>query len=136
MQCDQYPCKYCYTSCAIRRKRTTFKPDEPATTFVSLRDQQCVDGLFLSSGIVPDANTTMEKMLATVEIRMADASRLKRVLYRMCLRQGRRVAPRRMAGRLSLGDRVVVGLCEVLVFRALREKLGMSRVRVPLSGAR
>ncbi len=76
-----------------------------------------------------------EKMLATVEIRMADASRLKRVLYRMCLRQGRRVAPRRMAGRLSLRDRVVVGLCEVLVFRALREKLGMSRVRVPLSGA-
>ncbi len=76
-----------------------------------------------------------EKMLATVEIRMADASRLKRVLYRACLRQGRRVAPRRMAGRLSPVDRVVVGMCEVLVFRALREKLGMSRVRVPLSGA-
>ena len=76
-----------------------------------------------------------EKMLATVEIRMADASWLKRVLYRVCLRQGRRVAPRRMAGRLSLMDRLVVGLCEVLVFRALREKLGMVRVRVPLSGA-
>jgi long-chain acyl-CoA synthetase len=76
-----------------------------------------------------------EKMLATVEIRMADASRLKRVLYRACLRQGRRLAPRRMAGRLSPADRVVAGLCEVLVFRALREKLGMSRVRVPLSGA-
>ncbi|GAB1514578.1 AMP-dependent synthetase/ligase [Actinophytocola sp. KF-1] len=76
-----------------------------------------------------------EKMLATVEIRMADASRLKRVLYRTCLRQGRRLAPRRMAGRLSPVDRVVLGLCELLVFRALREKLGMSRVRVPLSGA-
>ena len=76
-----------------------------------------------------------EKMLATVEIRMADASRLKRVLYRACLRQGRRIAPRRMAGRMSPADRVVSGLCEVLVFRALREKLGMSRVRVPLSGA-
>jgi long-chain acyl-CoA synthetase len=76
-----------------------------------------------------------EKMLATVEIRMSDASRLKRVLYRTCLRQGRRVAPRRMAGRMSVADRVVMGLCEVLVFRALREKLGMARVRVPLSGA-
>ncbi|MFL5807225.1 MAG: hypothetical protein ACJ8CR_36530 [Roseiflexaceae bacterium] len=67
MKCDQYPCKYCFTSCAIKRKRTTFKPDELATTFVALQREKRVDGLFLSSGIVPDANTTMEKMLATVE---------------------------------------------------------------------
>ena len=67
MKCDQYLCKYCFTSCAIRRKRTTFKPDELATTFVSLQREKRVDGLFLSSGIVPDADTTMEKMLATVE---------------------------------------------------------------------
>src|SRR5262245_21447123 len=45
----------------------TFKPDELATTFISLQRDRRVDGLFLSSGIVPDANTTMEKMLATVE---------------------------------------------------------------------
>jgi predicted DNA-binding helix-hairpin-helix protein len=63
----RYSCKYCFTSCAIRRKRTTFKPDELATTFITLRQEKRVDGLFLSSGIVPDANTTMEKMLATVE---------------------------------------------------------------------
>src|SRR5215212_2278137 len=63
----RFSCKYCYTSCAIRRKRTTFKPDELATTFVSLQREKRVDGLFLSSGIVPDADTTMEKMLATVE---------------------------------------------------------------------
>lgn len=63
----RFACKYCFTSCAIRRKRTTFKPDELATTFVNLRREQRVDGLFLSSGIVPDADTTMEKMLATVE---------------------------------------------------------------------
>jgi predicted DNA-binding helix-hairpin-helix protein len=63
----RFACKYCFTSCAIRRKRTTFKPDELASTFVSLQREKRVDGLFLSSGIVPDANTTMEKMLATVE---------------------------------------------------------------------
>lgn len=69
----RYSCKYCFTSCAIRRKRTTFKPDELATTFISLSEQKRVDGLFLSSGIVPDANTTMEKMLATVErLRLKD----------------------------------------------------------------
>lgn len=63
----RFACKYCFTSCAIKRKRTTFKPDELATTFVALQRERRVDGLFLSSGIVPDANTTMEKMLATVE---------------------------------------------------------------------
>jgi predicted DNA-binding helix-hairpin-helix protein len=63
----RYACKYCFTSCAIRRKRTTFKPDELASTFVSLKQHKRVDGLFLSSGIVPDADMTMEKMLATVE---------------------------------------------------------------------
>jgi predicted DNA-binding helix-hairpin-helix protein len=67
LKCDQYPCSYCFTSCAIKRKRTTFKPDELATTFVSLTQARRVDGLFLSSGIVPDADTTMEKILATVE---------------------------------------------------------------------
>ena len=63
----RFACKYCFTSCAIKRKRTTFKPDELATTFVALQREKRVDGLFLSSGIVPDADTTMEKMLATVE---------------------------------------------------------------------
>ncbi|MGH2543339.1 MAG: radical SAM protein, partial [Ardenticatenaceae bacterium] len=63
----RYACKYCFTSCAVRRRRTTFKPDELATTFISLHRRQQADGLFLSSGIVPDADRTMEKMLATVE---------------------------------------------------------------------
>jgi long-chain acyl-CoA synthetase len=76
-----------------------------------------------------------EKMLASVEIRMGAASRLKRVLYRACLRQGRRTAPRRMSGRATVSDRVVAAVCEVLVFRALREKLGMARVRSAISGA-
>lgn len=63
----RFSCPYCFTSCAMRRKRTTFKPDELATTFVKLERDKRVDGLFLSSGIVPNADVTMEKMLATVE---------------------------------------------------------------------
>ncbi|HMQ31230.1 MAG TPA: radical SAM protein [Chloroflexaceae bacterium] len=63
----RFACKYCFTSCAIRRRRTTFKPDELATTFLSLSRARRAEGLFLSSGIVPDADTTMEKMLGTVE---------------------------------------------------------------------
>jgi predicted DNA-binding helix-hairpin-helix protein len=67
LKCEQFLCRYCFTSCAIKRQRTTFKPDELATTFIGLSRTRRAEGLFLSSGIVPDADTTMEKMLGTVE---------------------------------------------------------------------
>jgi long-chain acyl-CoA synthetase len=76
-----------------------------------------------------------EKMLATVEIKMADASRLKRAVYRFAMRRGRRLARRRMRGRLGPADRLVAALCWLLVFRSLRDKLGMGRVRTAISGA-
>ncbi|GAB3480640.1 AMP-dependent synthetase/ligase [Amycolatopsis cihanbeyliensis] len=76
-----------------------------------------------------------EKMLAGVQIRMADASPLKRGLYRLCLRHGRRIAARRMRGRNTLADRLTFAACELLIFRPLREKLGMVRVRTAISGA-
>ena len=57
-----------------------------------------------------------EKMLATVEVRMADASRMKRMLWRAALARGGFVG-------------------HLLAFRALREKLGLVRVRAAISGA-
>ena len=58
-----------------------------------------------------------EKMLATVEIKMADASRLKRWSYRTA----RRLAPGRAA--------------DVLALRALRDKLGLGRAERAICGA-
>ena len=52
---------------ALSRAQTYFKPDELATTFVSLNREWRVDGLFRSSEIVLDADTTMEKMRGIVE---------------------------------------------------------------------
>jgi long-chain acyl-CoA synthetase len=76
-----------------------------------------------------------EKMLATVEIRMADASRLKRATYRYAMRHGRRLAGKRMRGELTLGDRVVDRLCWLLAFRSLRDKLGLARAERAVCGA-
>jgi long-chain acyl-CoA synthetase len=76
-----------------------------------------------------------EKMLATVEIRMADASRLKRAVYRAAIGQGRRLAARRMRGELTVADRVVAAACHAAVFRALRHKLGLARVERGICGA-
>lgn len=76
-----------------------------------------------------------EKMAATVEIRMSDASRLKRSLYHLAVRRGRVHARDLMDGRSSFLSRAVSKLLWLLVFRSLRDKLGLRRVRVALSGA-
>lgn len=77
-----------------------------------------------------------EKMLASVTIKMADASWLKRVTYRFWLRQGQRLARKRLAGvRLSLLDKLVDTLGWFWLFRPLRERLGLVRVRETASGS-
>jgi long-chain acyl-CoA synthetase len=76
-----------------------------------------------------------EKMLAAVQIRLNDASRLKRANANFWLARGRALAVKRMQGRMSPVDRVVAGLGWLFLYRSVREKLGMSRARVVLSGA-
>lgn len=77
-----------------------------------------------------------EKMLAIVTIKMADASPLKRFMYGFWLRQGRRIARKRLAReRLSLGDQVLYSLGWFFLFRPLRERLGLARVHTVTSGS-
>jgi long-chain acyl-CoA synthetase len=76
-----------------------------------------------------------EKMLAGIQIRMADASRLKRLNYGFWLRQGERLARKRMKGGLNPVDRLVYALGWLMLFRTVRQKLGLARIRVALSGA-
>lgn len=77
-----------------------------------------------------------EKMLAAVTIKMTDASRLKRMLYGFWLGQGRRIARKRLAReRLSFWDTVLNGLGWFFLFRPLRERLGLVRVREVTSGS-
>lgn len=76
-----------------------------------------------------------EKMLAGIEIRMADASRIKRVVYRFWEREGRRLARKRMAGSMNVWDRVWSFMGWIMVFRSLRQKLGLGRVRTAISAA-
>ena len=76
-----------------------------------------------------------EKMLAGIQIRMNDASWLKRSTYEFWVERGKQAAARQMAGERRVTDRIVQGLGWAFLYRSLRHKLGMSRVRVPLSGA-
>ncbi|MGE4426673.1 MAG: long-chain fatty acid--CoA ligase, partial [Solirubrobacteraceae bacterium] len=76
-----------------------------------------------------------EKMHATVDVRMGDSSRLKRMAYRRLTAAGRKTARARMGGRVGLGDRARSTVGELLLYRALRDRLGLRRVRMAASGA-
>lgn len=76
-----------------------------------------------------------EKMHASVTLKMADSSWLKRTLFARFTSIGRDIAERRRAGKESMWDRVLWRLGDLLVFRPLQERLGMRRCRFPVTGA-
>jgi len=77
-----------------------------------------------------------EKLLATITIRMGDAGWAKRKLYAFWTSVGAGIARRRFkGGRLNPLDSVVYGIGWLMLYRSLREKIGMSRVKGVLSGA-
>lgn len=61
-------CYYCPFRAGRNHRRTTFSPDEMATTFSRMHDSGLVDGLFLSSGIVGGGVRTQDQLIATAEI--------------------------------------------------------------------
>jgi long-chain acyl-CoA synthetase len=73
-----------------------------------------------------------EKFLAGVEIRMEDASRLKRANFRFWMARGQAIAQRRLRGA-SPGPLYFLGW--LLLYRSMRRKLGLGRVREAVSGA-
>jgi long-chain acyl-CoA synthetase len=77
-----------------------------------------------------------EKIQAGVDIRIADSSALKRALYGWGMRVGRKIASRRLSGEpLSSIDHLANAVAWVTLFRPLRERLGLKRVRHALIGA-
>jgi putative DNA modification/repair radical SAM protein len=61
-------CRYCANRASRTFSRTSFGCQELADLFARLWNQGRVGGLFLSSGVLRDADTTMEKMIKVVEM--------------------------------------------------------------------
>jgi long-chain acyl-CoA synthetase len=76
-----------------------------------------------------------EKMLADLQVRIDDSTRLKRWTYRTLLPVGERVADARLAGR-STPRRLRVGyaLAHAVLFRKIKDHLGLSRLRCVYTG--
>ncbi len=78
-----------------------------------------------------------EKILAGVRTRLSSASPLKRRVGQFWLRRADGIGDTlvRTGGRHTIGTRVVAAIGYVVFFRALRDRLGMRRVRYGASGA-
>jgi predicted DNA-binding helix-hairpin-helix protein len=61
-------CKYCPLRQGRDFRRCTAEPADVADLFVSYRRQRQVFGLFLSSGVLQDADTTMDRINATARL--------------------------------------------------------------------
>lgn len=73
----------------------------------------------------------LENLITQVTIRMEDAGFLKRRLFQYFMTLARRVGPALLDGRpVSVGDRLLHALGNLLVYGPLKNTLGMSRVRV------
>ena len=72
-----------------------------------------------------------EERITQLLIRMEDAGRFKRWLFHTCLAHAKRVGPRLLDGEtVSFVDRLKYGLGQVLIFGPVRNRAGMTRVRV------
>ena len=76
-----------------------------------------------------------EKMLAAVQIRSNDATWLKRLLFNFWIKQGRLLLQIRLNNKGTFIDSIWFGIGWLFVFRSLKKRLGMMRVREALSGA-
>ena len=76
-----------------------------------------------------------EKMLAAVQIRSNDATWLKRSLFNFWTKQGGLLLERRLKNKSNFIDSIWFGIGWLFVFRSLKKRLGMMRVREALSGA-
>lgn len=77
-----------------------------------------------------------EKYYSTVYIKMSEATLLKKWIYALALSWSSPVAEQKMYGKpISGTQNILYKLAQFLVFKKLRERLGMERMRIAYSGA-
>jgi len=76
-----------------------------------------------------------ENMAASVQVRIMDASPLKRLVYNLCLPIGYHWADLKFQKKTpTLIDKLKYGLAYCLVFRALKDRLGFTHIRSASTG--
>jgi len=76
-----------------------------------------------------------EKLASTIELRMGDSTWVKRALYRLAVKVGKRWYEAREVGEVGPGLRLARFLTYWTVFEPLKRRIGFDRARLAFSGA-
>jgi len=77
-----------------------------------------------------------EGLVSEIQVKMIDAHPLKRFCYNLFLPVGRKIADANFQGNTpNLFWRALHGFAQVLLFRPLKDKLGLSKVRFAVTGS-
>jgi long-chain acyl-CoA synthetase len=112
---------------ALHAGATVNFPEEPATVREDMRE--------IGPHVMIGPPRFWETMCSEYQVKIADAGRVKGAAARLALDIGMRVAERRIRRQpVGLGLRVLSALAQLLTFRALRDRLGLSQVRYAYTG--
>ena len=102
-------------------------PERPETVLENLRE--------IGPQLLVAPPRIWENLVSLVQVKMEDASRVKRWFFRMFMPKGQEVARRRMEHeRVPFGLRLLAWLGEFFVFLPLRDQLGLRRTRYAYTG--
>lgn len=102
-------------------------PESPEQVLANLRE--------LAVEVMVFAPRQWESLASTIQAKMLDAGPLRRRIYEWGLDIGRKVNVARLDGLpVPLAARIAFPIAEALVLKPLRDKLGLTRLKVALSG--
>jgi len=114
-------------SCGLMTGFTINFPEDPETVQRDIRE--------IAPQVMFSPPRIYEQMVRTVQVKVLDAPRLKRSIYRWAMGVGTAVADLRFAKKpVPPGLRLAYALADLVVFRKLRDHLGMARMRRAYSG--
>ena len=102
-------------------------PEEPETVMENIREIG-PHAMFAPPRI-------WENLASSVQVKAMDATPFKRLMYRLGMPLGRKVADLRFSGQpISLPTRALYRLAHLALFRSLKDRLGLSRLRTGSTG--
>jgi long-chain acyl-CoA synthetase len=102
-------------------------PEEPETVTENIRE--------IGPHVMFAPPRIWESMNSTVQVKIMETTPFKRFMYERCMPIGRKVADLRFEKKpVPLGWRVLYWLAHVLLFRALKDRLGFTHLRSASTG--
>jgi long-chain acyl-CoA synthetase len=102
-------------------------PEKPETVMADLRE--------IGPHIIFSPPRIWEGIASSVQVRIMETTPFKRFMYNTFMPMGEKVAELRLAGKpIPFFSRIQYALAHAMLFRALRDRLGLTRVRSALTG--